>query len=256
MISVNAKLDEIGRDINTLEEGVKGTLRSAIGGLAKASQSEWIRLAQARLKTSREAYVNGLRQAESFEVKTVGEEPVYEVTLVGELPNNIEHGMPSFDMKGVRPGWLGGGKSKVNKDGDRYVTIPFRHSTSSDARLGYSGKAKEVDLKSHLKKAVKQYGMDKMVRHASGKVKSGPVKRIPKSADVHKYIQGLTRIQKPTGEKGKSGSGTLMTWRVMSEKSDPSSWIHPGLVAQNLLREVERFADKELDNIVKNVLET
>lgn len=255
MISVNAKLEGLGVDINTLEMGVVDVFRRAIAGLAKASQSEWIRLAQTRLKTSREIYINGLRQAESFTTRTDGGEPVYEITLVGTMPNNIEHGMPSFDMKNVRPGWLGGSKSKVGKDGKRYVIIPFRHSTSSDARLGYTGKAKDANLQTHLKKAVSQYGLDKMIRSASGQVKSGPVKRIPKGADVHKYLQGLTRIQKPTGTTKQRGQGMLMTWRVMSENSKPSAWIHPGIKAHNILKEVERFADQELDKIVNATLE-
>jgi hypothetical protein len=244
--------------------------RKAVAGLAKAAQAEWIRLAQDRLVTSREIYVNGLRQAESFEAKSVGGEPVYTITLVGDMANNIEYGMSAYDMKAVRPGWLGGKKARYTKDGYKYVIIPFRHSTSSSARLGYSGKAAKADLKNELKKTAKEYGLNKMVRRLgftldrgfTNAITPGPVARVPNKADVHSYLKGLTRIQKPqsgyiekAGELPKQrGSSTLMTWRVMSERSPAGSWIHPGITAKMLMPEVEMWANKELGKIVETVL--
>jgi len=259
MISLRSKLENVGYDMNTMEAGTMLLFRKAVGGLAKAAQSEWVRLAQDRLKTSREIYVNGLRQAESFEIRKVDGEPVYDVTLVGDMPNNLEFGMPAFDMKTVRPGWLGGAKAKTSKDGHKYIAIPFRHSTSSDARLGYSGKAAKMDLKKELKRTVKEYGLDRMIRTASGQVVAGPTTRVPsKEYDVHKYLRGLTRIQTPTAGMTKDGkqkgSSQLMTWRIMSEKSDPGSWLHPGLVPQNLLVEVEAYVNREMNKIIETVL--
>ena len=161
-------------------------------------------------------------------------------------------------MKGVRPGWLGGSKAKTAKDGSKYVTIPFRHSTSSNARLGYSGKAAMMNLKKELKKTVKSYGLDRMVRAATGQVVKGPVARAPKTPDVNRYLRGLTRIQTPTAGMTKSGkqrgSSTLMTWRRMSEKSALGSWVHPGLEPRNLLREVEVWVDNEAHMLIERVL--
>ena len=45
-----------------------------------------------------------------------------------------------------------------------------------------------------------------------------------------------------------------MTFRVMSENSPESSWIHPGLRGANLLPEVEKYVDNELDNIINVIL--
>lgn len=271
LISLRAKLEDVEYDFNALDKGMSMQFRKAVAGLARAAQSEWIRLAQDRLVTSRETYVNGLRQAESFETKSVGGEPVYTITLVGDMANNIEHGMSSFDMKAVRPGWLGGSKARTSKDGHKYVIIPFRHSTSSNARLGYSGKAAKADLKTELKKTAKEYGLNKMVRRTeySGRmgdhvqnVIEGPVARVPNKAPVHSYLKGLTRIQ--TAQSGyiekagviakQRGSAQLMTWRIMSEKSAPGSWIHPGITAKLLLPEVEMWANNELGRIVETVL--
>lgn len=258
IFSISAKMIDRGENIESLDTMALGALNSALAGIAKAAQNEWIRLAQNRLTTSREIYIGGLRQAESFKSTRAPAGNTYEIMLVGRMPNNFEFGMEAFDMKSVRPGWLGGGKSKVSKDGHRYVTIPFRHS---EFGMPYTGKAAAVSaptLKTQLRNAVKDYGLSRMVRLGSGAIAEGPVSRVPRGAPVHPYIQGLTRVQKGLASRtprGKQrGSSQLLTWRVMSEKSSPESWRHPGLTAANILPEVERWVDKELDKILDVIL--
>ena len=257
--SLKSKLVDYGADIDSFDDGMVEVFERQLFGLAKGAQNEWIRLAQSRLKTSREIYVNGLRQAESFTMKTTGN-TTYEITLVGNMPNNFEFGMNSFDMKAVRPGWLGGSKAKTAKDGHKYVVIPFRHSTSSSDRFAYTGKAKAVDpdLKRQLRQAVRDYGLDRMTRLGTGQVVSGVTARIPNRAPVHQYLKGMVRTQKPmagTTSTGKQrGSSTLTTFRVMSERSSPDSWIHPGLAAANLLPEVESWVDNQLGRMIETIL--
>jgi len=258
--SIKAALTERGYNVDSFKDGVTEALRLAVGNIAASAQGEWIRLAQARLNTTKDIYVNGLQQGQSFKVKLGTEIDTYEIQLIGEMPNNLEFGMASFDMKSVRPGWLGGGKAKTAKDGHKYIIIPFSHSTTG-GRGAYTGKAAAVsapDLKTQLKTTMKTYGLDRMVRTATGKVVEGPVSRVPKNAPVHPYLKGLTRIQKGTSGTTaggmQRGSSTLKTWRVMSENSPASSWIHPGLQSLNLLAEVETYVDKELDAIIRDIL--
>jgi len=257
MISLGEKAKELGYNIEEFSVGVIAAMKVELARVASATHAEWTRLAQERLSTSRDLYLNGLRQAESFKSDKGGES--YTLSLVGTMANNVEFGMESFDMKGVRPGWLGGKRAKTAKDGTKYVVIPFRHSTSASKRFSYSGKAKAAGLKKELKKVVKDYGLDRMMRAASGKVIRGAVSRVPNRAPVHKYLRGLTRVQTPTKGKTKSGgqrgSSQLISWRVMSEKSPTDSWIHTGIEAKNLLREVKAFAEKEMDLAVKHVME-
>lgn len=257
---MKSKIESLGYNIESFEDEVIDLMRAATAGLARGAQAEWIRIAQERLSTSREMYVNGLRQAESFKTETLDGETAYTISLVGRMPNAIEQGMSSMDMKEVRPGWLGGGKAKTAKDGTKYTVIPFRHSTSSNARLNYSGKAAAMNLKKELRKTVRAYGLDRMKRTSSGRVVPGPVSRAPQRPPVHRYLRGLTRIQKPMATHTKTGkqrgSSQLMTWRVISEKSPPGSWVHPGLEPRNLLRDVEQWVDRESDNIIQKVLES
>lgn len=251
-ISVSARLQEMGYELEILSEAMTATIDSAVSSIAIGAQNHWVGLAQDRLKTSRDTYINGLRQSESYSIKGSAGLQTFEIALVGQMANNFEFGVPSFDMKTVRPGWLGGAKAKRAKDGHSYVIIPMRHSTSSDARMAYSGKAAAVgNLKDQLKSAVRQYGLDRMIKTGTGQVVEGPVTRIPKSAPVHPYLKGLTRVQKSNAGRG---SSQLVTWRVMSEDSPASSWIHPGIKGANLLPEVETWINNRLDEVIETIL--
>jgi hypothetical protein len=252
-LSIKAKLEDLGIDLDSFSAETRETFQESVGQVARAAQAEWIRLAQSRLKTSRADYINGLRQAESFSVRVMGATTIFEIALVGRMPNAFEFGMAGFDMKAVRPGWLGGSKAKTARDGHKYITIPFRHSVSSAANLAYTGKAARADLKGELKKVVRKYGMNRMIRAATGQPLEGSVKRLPRSAKTHSYLKGLTRVQQLTSQPNRA-QGQLFTWRVMSEKSSPGSWRHPGLNAANLLNEVETWVDRELDGVIDLIL--
>jgi len=264
MININAKIESMGFNLDDVSMSMSATLKKSVGNLAIAAREEWVRRAQARLKTARETYVSGLRQATSFKISERGEIMTFEISLVGRMPNNFEFGMPSFDMKSARPGWLGGSKAKTGEDGKKYITIPFRHSTSSGARLDYSGKAAKANLKTELKKVVREYGLQRMIKAATGQPLQGVVKRVPNLPKIgqiarifskasHHPLSGLARIQKTY--RGAT-QGTLMTFRVMSENSASDKWIHPGLPGVKLLPEIEKWVDAELEPLLRTVLGT
>lgn len=254
--SVEDRLAEMGVALDEFGDAYEAIFNQGVASVAKAAHNEWVRLAQERCHTSREIYVNGLRAAESFKITETNGAVRADITLVGREANNFEYGMGSFDMKSVRPGWLGGGKVKHGKNGD-YVVIPFRHSKSDNSRFGYTGKAKAVsgpDLKTQLRAATKRYGLDRAMTGSAGEVAT---RRIPNKAPVHPYLKGLQKTeyaQPSSAKKGFSRSSTLTTFRVMSENSPASSWIHPGLKAKNLLAEVEAFTDKEFDRMIDVIL--
>lgn len=258
VLSVHAKLDEAGVSLASLSVGMAEAFHAAVAGTAVGAVAEWERRASHRLRSARQIYINGLRQAESYHVEVVGGLTTYTITLVGEMPNNFEFGMPSFDMKAVRPGWLGGTRAKTAKDGHKYITIPFRHSLTSGAIMTYTGQARREHVAQALADAVRKYGLRDMVRDTGGRVVPGPVARVPNAAtDVHRFLTGLTRVQQPTAGVTPTGlqrgSAQFMTWRTMSENSRPEAWIHPGLTAVNLLPEVEAWVDHELDHIIEHI---
>jgi len=258
VISLKSKIENMGYNADLISASVTESFRTAVAGLANAAHAEWIRLAQERLRTSADIYINGLQQSDSFTTRYERTEPYYDITLVGRMANNIEYGMDPFDMKAIRPGWLGGSKARVNKKGQSYVVIPFRHSTGPSRRFAYSGRAAAMGLQNKLKRTVREYGLNKMIRGARGNVIPGPVKRVPKRAPIHEYLRGITRVQqvaRGTTSRGlQRGSSQLITWRVMSEASSPESWQHPGIEAKNLLEEVKQWVDREMERVVDTVM--
>jgi len=254
-ISVKARAEELGFNIDYLSKAMTESFEVVIGQLAAEARDEWIRRAQNR-KVSQE-YVLGLQKSESFTRKKHYGGSVYTISLVGKVPNMLEFGFPRYDMKTVHPGWLWGSKAKTSKKtGKQYVVIPFRHGASR-SNIKYSGQAKKAHLQVGLEDTRKRYGLDKMVRTATGRVVEGAVRRAPKTPDVHPYLRGLTRVQKGmagTTKAGQRGSSQLMTFRVMSEDSDPTSWIHPGFEGVKLLNEIERFVQENLDSKIRLLL--
>lgn len=254
--SIAAKLTSKGHQLDDLAEGTIEQINAGVGAIARAAVGEWARIARTRLNSTREDYINGLHQAESFEAKPASDGIMFEISLVGAMPNNIEFGMAPFDMKSVRPGWLGGGKAKIGKGGKRYVVIPFRHKTAPNQ--GGAQLSMDEDVGTVVKRVAKEYGLDKMKRNAMGGVVEGPVARVPNKAPVHPYFQGMVRIQK--GESGRTktglqkGSSSLMTFRIMSENSPASSWRHPGLRAANLMPEVEAWVDVQLGRLIEEIM--
>ena len=259
MLALSKKITDLGYNIDSLTTATVAAFQQAVGGVAVQAQGEWIRIAQSRLHSSRAMYVDGLRSAESMKSEVVDGQPAFTIQLVGKMPNDIEFGMPSFDMKEVTPGWLGGGKAKVSKDGHRYVVVPFRHSTSSNTNIAYTGQAKAQNMQAELRKTVRNYGLDRMVRAASGSVVTGTVSRVPNNApDVHRFLRGLARIQEAfntsTSAGLQRGASTLMTFRIMSDKSAPDAWIHPGLPGVNLLNEVSNWTDQQLNGLIERIM--
>ena len=264
MFSLEARLEDMGINVDELEVAIREAMRTAMAGLATGAKNEWIRLAQQNLRSSRADYIAGLQKADSFKTDIIAGEPVYTITLVGWLANSVESGMASFDMKlrlATSP------KAKTAKDGHKYMIIPFRHpgSAGEGANIMYTGKAKAEDMMSRLRAAASSAvtiptgtptSIFKMQRTSSGDVMRGKVSKIPSSADVHRYLQGMTRYQDPqegrTPAGKQRGSAQNMTFRVMSEKSD--GWIHPGLEARNLLNGVERYVDREMDRMADVVM--
>lgn len=255
-ISISAKLAAASRELDDLSEGSIKQINQGVTAIARGAVGEWARLASRKLNSTREDYINGLRQAESFAQRYEGEGTTIEITLVGSFPNQIEFGMAPFDMKTVRPGWLGGGKAKISKNGKRYVIIPFRHKTSPNQ----SGPQLSMteDVGTVVKKVAKEYGLDRMRRTATGQVVEGVVARVPnKATGVHPYLLGMARVQKGTNGRTKSGlqrgSSTFVTWRVISENSPASSWMHPGLKAADLLPEVGTWVETQMGRMIEEM---
>lgn len=110
-----------------MTEDVRASLSLEI---AHNLRSRWIALAQQSLTTTLKDYLPAIQQE-----RLEGQAAV--VSLVGAVPNTIEHGSPAYDMRKTLLGpnvpivVRGSGKRGMQrgKDGTLYRSIPFRHQT-------------------------------------------------------------------------------------------------------------------------------
>ncbi len=178
---------------------------------------EWERLARESLGTTADDYVNGL------DVYSEGKSHV--LTLNGALPNMQEGGAGPFDMK---PGLL---------DGKEKVVIGISHGTPTSKTApplpkGIYAKAKNLKMGQRLTDNKRQWSYDKTYRHKTG------------------TYQDLMRSSK-AGKKEYGGS--FVTFRTISQNSDPMSWWHPGFEPLHLADKVVRFIEKRAQELADEV---
>lgn len=221
----------------------------AIESLAIATRDKWVSLAQEKLQSSRSEYVRGLQESTSFQKNGRLD---YQINLVGFLPNAVEGGLNPYDMK---PGLLGGKAAAKNQG--KYVTIPFRHYPS--AQSAERVPTKVPNYKQDLANVMKRSGLGGIKKAPSGQALQGKVgiakgtqKYVQKLKPHHKntIFEGLTQYQKTYQ---KSTQSQFMTFRRVSQKSDPSSWLHPGIKAVRIVPEVESWVQEQLSTIVESI---
>ena len=240
MIPIVIDTSEISNTLNLLEEQSLQLADDVVKGLAIELHSEWTQLAKNSLGSTRQEYINSLILGDDGFLTS-------KVTLVGELPNDLEQGKGPWDMK---PSFANSSKKKMTKSGGWFLTIPFRHAIPGS--VGESSIFSSV-LPSSVMKEMKAASDDKFRSMTGATSVSLPTKNLPQEfqtkgvrkellnketnevfkAYAHKTAQyaGLTRISKQYESASQS---QYMTFRRVSDKSDPDSWIHPGFTALKL----------------------
>lgn len=167
---------------------------------------EWVRLASQEIKSNKDLYLKGIKLEELNDFE-------YEFKLEGKLPNMMEEGSPSFDMK---EGFSESSKKKQGKNG-WYLIIPMKYATRSSNKSNLPAMPRSV--------------YEAIRKEKSKKLNVLPPKYSKTGVNKTTNYQHKTPIYKGLQ---KVGNG-YMTFRVVSQKSDPSSWIHPGFQPANIL---------------------
>lgn len=222
---------------------VRKHIKSVIGMATETARQEWIRLARERLRSSKKEYILGIGPAE---VRGL----VGTIRLNGWLPNAIEEGKPPFDMK---PGLLSGPNVKRTKKGQPYNTVPFSIKTPGSQSFGamempksiYS-LAKNLDVGESLKlpKRLEGYAVRTRLSPEISKWGHYTWKTSP--------YEGVTKTWKFPGQG--SGPKAYKSFRRVSRKSNPNSWIHPGFRAKNLMEEAANNLEHKFAEILNGVL--
>lgn len=241
-------MTEIRIDIPTgfagvLASQVENAAKAAISTTMMATKSHWESTVQKRLTTTRADYLLGLNADNSMEFP---DSYTGVLTLRGKWPNMLEEGFPAYDMK---TGFGNSGRRTQKKDGGWFLTVPFRHRTPGTAGSAVGGSAMPDDI----------YSQARALRGGQ-KLKGTETSYPPQTSwKGYEHKSGIyENMKKVTKTYDKATQNQYMTFRRVSDKSDPSSWWHPGFTGVKAIDIVEPFArdtfQKVLNRNIKDAM--
>ncbi len=243
-IKVSVKLKELGQDMAQLSNEIRDGIMAVTAQLAQLTYNRAVEMTATRLHKTRQQYVDALHLVTESE-------GVFVVFLDAEA-DHLEDGYPPFPML---PKLATGPNSKPTKDGKgRYAIIPIRQDADVFV-LDKSGD--KQDLAIQMKRYIDEKKWKTVKEGKSpttGKYTS--VERYTGGAP-HPYLQGLTRVREYANSKEeKPLSSAYITFRVASTKQDPNKmWRHPGFAGAQIFPDLERWADMEMTNVLKEFFE-
>lgn len=244
-IKVSTKLENLGISISELTQEVVGEMKAAVAEIASLTYNKAVELTSSRLHSTRQQYLDGLH----FEQEGEG---VYTIMLDADV-DHLESGYPPIPML---PKLVQGPKAKIGKDGKRYVIIPIRQSTGDSQSANTVVAAKQNDLAARLKEVIADRKFKKVRQTSDPKTgKTTTIERMTGEAP-HPYLKGLTRVREFKGDpqKEKPISSAYLTFRVASENQDPNThWRHPGFAGAHVFPDLEKWADQQMDTILKDI---
>ena len=244
-----------GRD-GAVDRAQQVRLQQIARDLTEEARNELIRLATDRLHTSAAEYIAAIQVDYSKIGSSVGGPSIMgSITLVGQLANMIERGWAGGDMK---PALLAGRNSRSTSYGGRMNVVPFRHmNPRATGRYGQPmgsqfrqalGVPAARGIGSAVYKAAQKLApafVDDVGYHAPERLPPGfaPLLKPHHKTDI---FSGMIREE---AGYGKARQSKYMTFRAVSSRSDPASWIHPGIQPANLFGEVEKYIDDLAEKI-------
>lgn len=140
----------------------------------------------------------------------------------------LEEGYGAFDLKF---GLLNGPAVKTSKNGTKYVDIGFRHA-ADDVPSSYKAALTRMENSGRQARIQKEdfTGWRTQIAGPKRLFGAGP-------GDYYTWRTGL--FTGLTKNRTQEGSSTYMTFRRISENSDSSAFVHPGLEPRPVLKAVK-----------------
>lgn len=202
---INVSFPSIGLS-QELSKKVDQAAQKAVNSTAIALRDNWQQIGQSTLNESRQDYINAIQVSKPDKFTA-------DLRMEGTLPKMLEDGFPSFDMK---LGFSNSQYAKHGKDGQWYLTIPFRHLTPSHTGAAPKWNTMPKDIYKNILKHSPLHGTEN---------------KYPATVSWTGYhhkngiYEGMIRNKRTAG-----GGSTYFTFRRVSEKSAFNSWMHPGYV--------------------------
>jgi len=116
VIPINVDISEVANEFLLSGDQITTLRENIVSGLTSSLYEQWLLAAGKNLRSTKAQYQRGLVIVDEGRFKGG-------VMLTGTLPNMVESGASAFDMKN---GFSKSSKVKRTKDGEWYLTIPFR----------------------------------------------------------------------------------------------------------------------------------
>lgn len=216
-------LHDIGERIAGL---ARDTWRLAASGLVLPGMTRMV---------DNEQYRNSIK-IESVHTRNQGSSHMIAVELVSdyERAEDIEKGHPAVDLK---PGLLSGPAAKTSKDGKMYTTVPFKHPTATVPPAFATRARQGSPIRS------------KMGQRTKLAIFVDPSRRI--MLENYTWKTGtFSELVQVHHLLGHVASAEFMTFRTVSENSDPDSWILPAVPPNPIREAVIRHIEPEFEHIL------
>lgn len=252
-MNIELNIDSLIEELNLPTNTADAVVANAVEAVTVEVFRNWSLAASSKLKSTRQEYINGLEVLDSGNFSRV-------IRLNGKFNNMLEKGCSAYDMKeGFRNSSKAIMTTRVGKGGvvthGWYLTIPFRIGvpTTIGDNSAFSGvmpqevydtiKVKKANVGLKREEIASPYDLPKTRRA----IVLPSAKVIPAYQHKSSIYQGM---MKKTGAYGKTTQNTYVSFRRVSDNSDPNSWMHRGLKAGNFLDKA--ISNSDIDMIVEN----
>ncbi len=244
MLQIGIDLSEVIQEFYLISDEVEGLKSRILDRITDEYMFQWENNINDSLDSTRNEYKKAMY------VNRVDDSN----TIIGLTPREsqlalmMEEGVSPYDLK---DGFSKSSKKKDKEGGGWYLTIPFRHATSeavAEASFFSNQMPKQIEdiVKVKPMSGGKTTGLtlDELPAEYQ-KLLSNPTTGYEHKAPIN---QGLQRINMPSSDKEKR-SGYL-TFRRVSDNSDPDSWVHRGFSALKLMEKTMQQVDERTDKII------
>lgn len=266
LLTIGADLPNLDGILQAVERAGRGELRYTKDAIRSATvdvvQRTWIEYASGvqvnysggtfRVQSVSGEYMRSIQDGVRFPEDLTGE-----VFTTSPHAGVIEEGIEPYDMK---PGLLRSPKAKVNKDGKKFITVPYRHGVPGAVgipampknvyalaqKLGFSRRRNALTALFTGRK----YKWNGRLNEVGAQGQRSHFGNHPGAGYTWKSGQydGMVRM-------GKRGHTQYLTFRRVSENSDPSSWQHPGVKPRPIREAVVENTKEEVLALVRRGFE-
>lgn len=256
MLPIRIDLDEVVSEFDLSGEEANVLGAAIIDRVVQEYYQRWRDLVGRELKKSRSEYLKAM-----YVDRTSPLEVVFGLTArESPLPLMIEEGASPFDEK---PGLLASPKAKQKKNGGFYITVPFRHATAeaiAESGVFSSILPKEVyEIAKNSQTALKrnQLPLNQQIPGVRQAI-NVPGLQVPEYMHKSAKYEGLVKVAASSSEK--ENRNKYMTFRRVSDNSDPNSWFNGGIAARKLMDKalemanISMVADMAIDETLERIL--